>query len=971
MEEFASYFALIQKTCLPGVWSKGVGLARSNSVIADAFSAEESEWKFRVHVLDKTVSPKVTLWPEDEDWYCDCSDPNDVCPHVAAVVIALKTGSLKSQPSGAPAADKQPYQGIVTYRFTRQKDLLSLDRFIVFGDSKELLLTDSLVSFVGGVQSGRIKAGALAITKEDFAIDGVLLEKRRGTLDRKTWVALFKPLSACTQIFLDGQVVSVSSKPFGLSAQIVDENQGFRLKQATDISMTEAFTNGVMLCDNTLRAVEIPALTQEERSSLEGKGRYFAGEDIKILLTSILPSLERKMPVEVLAKKLPTLKIVQSKITLRIEKFGDALEVVPVLGTQTESKQNSLELFVTDETEERQLLRKLQSELQLSPGQRTRFEGDTALRFLDQAKNWEFTGNLNLLQSTTLAPTISFEANQFQISFHSQGNGEATSLDSQTVLRAWRENRNFIPLLNGGWAALPKDWLTRYAEQIEDLLAAKNARAETPPYLLPEIAKLCTELGQEYPDTLKKLTDHLDKVDGIQKADLPSDLEAELRPYQQIGVNWLSFLRNGKMGAMLADDMGLGKTLQTLCAIEGRTLIISPTSVLFSWAKQIEQFRKKLTYSLYYGPQRKLNPNAQVVLTSYAVARLDQAKLIQEKWDTIVIDEAQTIKNPDSQTTRMVHSLNADFRIALSGTPLENRLEDLWSQFHFINPGLLGTLESFQDRYALPISQGDRRASQFLREKVKPFILRRLKKDVASDLPPKIEKTLYCEFSTNEGEIYQSLLASTRSEVLSKLEEGGSIFAALELLLRLRQTCCHASLVPGTEPLNGPSAKTQLLLQTLQESLDCGHRALIFSQWTSYLDTIEPHLSERSIRFSRLDGTTPNRSQVVDEFQKDSGPSVMLLSLKAGGVGLTLTAADHIFLMDPWWNPAVEDQAADRAHRIGQTQTVVVHKLVAKETIEERILELQKSKQALAASILEGTGSAGTLTREDILSLLK
>jgi SNF2 family DNA or RNA helicase len=509
---------------------------------------------------------------------------------------------------------------------------------------------------------------------------------------------------------------------------------------------------------------------------------------------------------------------------------------------------------------------------------------------------------------------------------------------------------------------------------------------------LSEAPNLANQASLNISKELQNLVAQLSDIQSIPQAKLPEDLHASLRPYQTQGVNWLCFLRDQKMGAMLADDMGLGKTLQTLCAIRGKTLVISPTSVLFAWAKQIDLFRPNLKYSIYYGSQRKFDLNLQddlqgtpqVLLTTYAILRLDLAILNRHKWDTIVIDEAQIIKNSASQVTQAVHALQGDFKIALSGTPLENRLEDLWSQFQFINPGLLGQLESFQERYVEPISRGGDsqaavHATQRLRARVRPFLLRRLKQEVATDLPPRTDKVLHCELSAQERELYQALLASTRSEILEKLEAGGSIFSALELLLRLRQACCHGSLIPGQSFQR--SSKIELLVSTLLESIACGHRALVFSQWTSYLDLIEPHLSAAHISYSRLDGSTPNRDEVVNDFQKPSGPAVLLLSLKAGGVGLTLTAADHIFLMDPWWNPAVEDQAADRAHRIGQTQSVLIHRLVARETLEEGILELQLQKRKMAASVLDESipkqsplQSAGhamqSISREELIGLL-
>jgi SNF2 family DNA or RNA helicase len=305
----------------------------------------------------------------------------------------------------------------------------------------------------------------------------------------------------------------------------------------------------------------------------------------------------------------------------------------------------------------------------------------------------------------------------------------------------------------------------------------------------------------------------------------------------------------------------------------------------------------------------------------------------------------------------------------LSGTPVENSMEDLWSQLQFLNPGILGSKKEFQEEFVTPIGKGDETVAKKLRVRIKPFVLRRMKRDVAPELPPRTEVVLNCQLSESERELYDSLMASGRKEVMEKLQEGGSVFHALEMLLRLRQACCHPNLVPGQSAES--SSKLDLLADTLESTLAQGHRALVFSQWTSFLDLIGPRLTKMGISFSRLDGSTNNREKVVAEFQDPQGPSVMLISLKAGGVGLTLTAADHVFLMDSWWNPAVEDQAADRAHRIGQENPVLICRLITENTLEEKILELQKKKLELSQSVLEGTAQAVSLTRDDILALLK
>jgi len=462
------------------------------------------------------------------------------------------------------------------------------------------------------------------------------------------------------------------------------------------------------------------------------------------------------------------------------------------------------------------------------------------------------------------------------------------------------------------------------------------------------------------------MRERIGRLGGIPAAELPADLTATLRGYQKAGIDWLCALREAGVGALLADDMGLGKTLQALCALRGHTLVVAPTSVLHNWADEIARFRPGLRYDVYHGPGRRLDPTRDVTLTTYAILRLDVDKLADHHWDTLILDEAQAIKNPDSKVTRAAYRLRGEFRMTLSGTPVENRLDELWSQFHFINRGLLGTRRDFEERYAKPIGAGDPEIALRLRERIRPFVLRRLKREVAPELPPRTDIVLHTTLTESERNTYDAIRATSLDSVVSQLSAGASVMQALEVLLRLRQAACHTALVPGQRA--DSSSKIELLLEFLDEVLAEGNKALVFSQWTSLLDLVQPHLDRNDISYTRLDGTTKDRAGVVASFQDPDGPPILLASLKAGGLGINLTAADHVFILDPWWNPAAEDQAADRAHRIGQNRPVMVYRLVAEDTVEERILALQERKRALSEAALGG--ATGALTREDLLSLL-
>jgi SNF2 family DNA or RNA helicase len=348
--------------------------------------------------------------------------------------------------------------------------------------------------------------------------------------------------------------------------------------------------------------------------------------------------------------------------------------------------------------------------------------------------------------------------------------------------------------------------------------------------------------------------------------------------------------------------------------------------------------------------------------------RNDIDELAEVTWDTVILDEAQAIKNPDSQVARAAYRLRGAWRMSLSGTPIENRLDELWSQLHFTNPGLLGSRLDFRDRWATAIEGGDSETAARLRARIRPFVMRRLKREVAPELPPRTEAVLWVELDEEERLTYDAVRAATQRDVVALLEAGGGVMAALEALLRLRQASCHRGLLPGQEA--DGSTKITTLLEAVSAAVAAGGKALVFSQWTSLLDRVEPALTAEGLAFTRLDGSTRDRAAVVAEFQDAGGPPVMLLSLKAGGTGLNLTAADHVFLLDPWWNPAVEDQAADRAHRIGQDKPVMIYRLVARDTVEERVLALQDKKRALAAAALDG-GAATSITRDDLLELLR
>jgi superfamily II DNA or RNA helicase len=481
------------------------------------------------------------------------------------------------------------------------------------------------------------------------------------------------------------------------------------------------------------------------------------------------------------------------------------------------------------------------------------------------------------------------------------------------------------------------------------------------------------------------------------------ELEAALRPYQKSGVAWLHFLRVHGFGGILADEMGLGKTLQVLAYLQSRlragkqltpetaaagnvgrapspALVVCPTSLVWNWVAEARRFTPGLRVLALQGPAREALfgqiPQADLVVTSYALLRRDAGRYRDLEFDTVVLDEAQHIKNRQTQNAQAVKAIRSRHRLVLTGTPLENSVLDLWSIFDFLMPGYLGSAADFRERYELPITRDRNAAAQTrLARRLRPFLLRRLKRDVAKDLPARLEQVSFCELTDDQRAVYQQLVESSRREVLEAVGAQGlarSRMVVLNALLRLRQVCCDLRLLrlEGVNPETA-SGKLTLFRELLDEVLDGGHRVLVFSQFVSMLTLLREHLTAEAIPFCYLDGSTPDRAAVVGRFQDDASVPVFLISLKAGGVGLNLAGADTVIHFDPWWNPAVEDQATDRAHRLGQTRVVTSYKLITKDTVEEKILTLQARKREILQATLGGEEQlAETLTREEIQDLL-
>ncbi len=981
----------IRDSCSPGTWSRGVQMARANQVVGEEDDGDEIA--MRVATKGGLVSPQVVLFPEDDDWTCECVSREDACAHVAACAIALKKAWAegKRMPGEGEAKAQGPARGHLEYRLQNHDGKLALFRMIIAGDEQH-----QLNGSIAQVAMGKIKGPKFVASDGDLKFEKKLGSFGGGLVPKPLMRKVLDALRKVDNVTLDGKAVTVGAPVSGLAVRVTKERDGYVLRLEQDPGLTKVFDNGAAQRSDVLAAVGEHGLTPGEYESMR-RGKVFHHTDLGTLVGDWLPKLRRTLHI-ISDIELPGSTTVKPRLVLNTSREGDELVVLPTIlyGEPAIARVDGERLTMLKDGDIP--LRNARLEKLLKEQLAGRGLALGVKRMLQPAEAIAVTAALREDDTVALhgkAHESYFDAGELDahlevgengemdLWFGAEGSGQSSGesgsgsegrADAAAVVRAWEQGDAFAPLAGGGFGRVPTTWLAQHGHRLVALLSARDATEggkAMPAWSAPDIAALCEALECPAPPTFEGLRPLLDDFEGLPPADLPADLTATLRDYQHEGVAWLGFLRTAGLGALLADDMGLGKTLQTLCAIRGRTLVVAPTSVLPNWASEVAKFRPSLRCAVYHGPGRSLDPDADVTLTTYALMRLDLEKLQAVAWDTLVLDEAQAIKNPDSKVARAAFEVPGEFRIALTGTPVENRLDDLWSQLHFLNRGLLGGRSDFGDRYVKPIEAGDPNAAGALRNRVKPFLLRRLKRDVATELPPRTDVVLHCELQDEERSAYDAIRAATQSDIMKRLGEGANVMAMLEALLRLRQAACHRALLPGQAVAStDASSKVRVLLDQLETATAEGHKALIFSQWTSFLDLIEPHLESAGISFNRLDGSTKDRGAVVDAFQAKDGPSVMLLSLKAGGTGLNLTAADHVFLMDPWWNPAVEDQAADRAHRIGQENPVLVHRVVARGTVEERILALQEKKRALAEAAVGEGGGGAAITRDELMELL-
>jgi len=974
-EELRELSSALRKAAPAAAWRVGERAAEAEKVSLISTDTSTGEYLFAV-AIGRGQANEVYLWPADVEWECDCDSNASACAHVVAALCGMRSGLSKLREAQAP-----PHLVMQLYRQGRWLDLrLAVRR----GEDLEAC-------------SGPLPSDIL-ISEELRRLQRIQGDASGKRIASRHYRALLSALLAAVEVTLEDQLVQVSKVPLDRIAVIDRVGPSFRLRLLSPESVEEEFEGepDLVLADGTLRPLGTGRLSELQLHQLR-EPLLFHAHELPRLTAEWIPALERAVQV-IRRDGVPDTQEGGLESIVEFQPRAGLLEVSAriVYGNPAVAEVRGDELLPLggvralpprDRTGELRLHNQLREELAMRAGQRLRLEPADAARFV-RDRLPAFSGRIHgkehaqhyRVSTTPLRPKVHWEEGSLSLSFV----GGEHNARPREVIDAWNRGETLVSLGDQGFASLPKDWLGEHAHLVSMLVGDESENNST--HLAPLAADLFESVQERLPPGLEQLANKLRDEGNIPQLDPPSGLLAALRPYQLRGWSWLRFLSEHAMGAVLADDMGLGKTVQTLAALvadrpAGPALVVAPTSVLRNWEAEAKRFTPELRVAVFHGQKRTKRleqlraGKLDLLITSYAIVRRDIEVLTDVSFRTVVVDEAQAIKNAQSMTSRAVRRLRAHHRIALTGTPIENRLTEIWSLMEFLNPGLFGSRKAFEERLAGPAAQGNQHAIHAIRTRIRPFVLRRLKQDVASDLPARSETVIHCPLSDEQRSGYKAV----RHAAMVGLEQpestttgtkpGNRRMQVLAALTRLRQVACHPGMLPGGSA-EAASGKLDRLMELLPRLIESGHKALVFSQWTSLLDLVEPRLEAAELPFVRLDGSTKNRAAVVDQFQNDEGTGIFLISLKAGGTGLNLTAADHVFHLDPWWNPAVEQQATDRAHRIGQTRPVFSWKLVSEGTVEERIIVLQERKKALADAVLGGGDIAQAVSINELEELL-
>ncbi|SHM52029.1 DEAD/DEAH box helicase [Chitinophaga sp. CF418] len=600
----------------------------------------------------------------------------------------------------------------------------------------------------------------------------------------------------------------------------------------------------------------------------------------------------------------------------------------------------------------------------------------------ENLKNFKFSAHKPVTNLQISSGIDWFDA-QIEVTYGDQ------KVSIRDIKQALAGKQNYVQLADGSLGLLPEEWLKKYSLLFKIGEEKDKGALKLSKYNFSVIDELFEFIDDdaillELEQKRRKLL----QFDEIRNIALPHNLRATLRPYQESGFQWLNYLDEVKWGGILADDMGLGKTIQALTFIQhyknkhdGKclALVVCPTTLIYNWENEIKKFTPSMTYHIHHGPTRLKTVEEllkfDILITTYGTLRSDVQTLMKMDLDYVVLDESQAIKNPQSKVTKAAQLLNTKNKLALSGTPMQNNTFDIYAQMNFLNPGMLGSVDFFRNEFATPIDKfQDEERKDHLRKLIYPFILRRTKEQVAKELPEKIETVIFCEMDAEQRHIYDAYRNSYRSKILGVIEDQGmerSQLTILQGLMKLRQICDSPAILNEAEQYPNHSVKLHELTREMSENIS-NHKVLIFSQFLGMLGLIREKLQHMKIPFEYFDGSTSatERERAIQNFQSNDDCRVFLISLKAGGVGLNLTAADYVYIVDPWWNPAVEQQAIDRTHRIGQTKNIFAYRMICKDTVEEKILQLQERKKSLVKEIIaDDSGFVKKLTKEDVLYL--
>lgn len=916
-------------------WARGLELSRQNQIFDLGYSNQVRN--FVVREQAKAVDYAVTLDSLNLDWSCTCLEAESPCSHSVASVLAWRQES-----EGRSIPHLHDSKWTLSYIIEPLNGALYVKRSLVRKDEIKPLPM-SLQSLKSHISN----SSEISARNSDLELDRVLGESEgegEGDTHRLS-LSQFSALQALEVKFRDKEI-QFDRTPRGLSLWIRKEGGGVSIKLENESG--EVFQDFILMDSTIYPLVKLPFSPSDEQSLRSGK--YLGAKESLDFMSRSLPRFKSLMPVYnqgadsekmIVQVGIQSWENEASLFYKFLLVYGDPVlaflegEDLSTMGSRIPIRSRDEEYRVLVEFE-RATGQTLDRVYRVDVPEA--FE--VARRFF--AGRYPLLGGAieNFATMTEGSPKLTISNSRFVFSLgnHSYSHKEiAARLSSGGAFRQ----------KDGRWLQMSRAWLEGEGKKVMDILLMNGDHATSGSVL--SINKFVS--FQDKDSEFHQLILDWDKVFPVFQSPI------HLRPYQLEGAKWLAKLQNLKLGGILADEMGLGKTYQTLLSLSTPSLVVAPTSLLGNWLREARQARPELNVGVLHGPSRDWDLSFDIYITSYGTVRSDMEKLKEIPFKTAVLDEAQNIKNPHAKTSVACFSLTADSRIALSGTPFENSISDLWSLMNFCVPGLLGTFDYFKAHYSKPEDVIR------LKQNISPFVLRRLKSDVALQLPEKSVQVVRCTMESDQRDFYTSLLGKIKTELVN----AESSMSILTGLLRLRQAACDPFLVDSSS--SAGSSKLEYLVEALGELHQNGQAALVFSQWTSLLDRLESRLKSLGLGWSRLDGATADREGAVREFMGGE-TSIFLISLKAGGTGLNLTRADHVFILDPWWNPAVEEQAMARAHRMGREGKVFVHRLVCEETVEEKIVDLQMEKTEQARLLLEDSDLSSQLKLADLKKLI-